>query len=1008
MQASYGNMADRVVMNPELSQISTAGVVEVFKSDNPDNIDKLTNSELLNYVVKGNYGAKPAARLKVFNMIYDVLGYDKENEVMLMSASQPQCKLCVAAAGSGKTTAANIQIVGEKIMRKSRLVEGSPISGGNILVLVYNKHNVGDFKKRHKEMVSTLRAANIKGLDIDDTVNVTTVHSFAGRILDMFPHLQSGIKKGVIKEYKARDLLARAVNMAHKKAVKEGRMKSVKGDFSNNVNISSLYTFYGIYKESLKSVHQLNSNDQFLQLELDEDFVEDTFSFYEKLKNAGRHIDFSDLLTDCYNLLRKHPEACQKLRRYYEYVVADEVQDLSPLMFEILSLFVGDEIPLMCIGDEDQSIYGFRGADMYNIINFKEKFSDARVYTLSRNRRCRKEIFDYAKFVIQKNVLRFNKPLGYVKDGGSVEFIPYSSPNGQLSNLITRIRSMSEEERDNAVICTRANEGNAILVQFLADLHIPHYVVGGLGMNAFNAYSHELYKHVTDVLNVLYMPMDAYSQLNLYKVMPLKKADLYDVIGYDPDKKMIKHTDITRHFADLDYGKLSTLFEFKGVLKQLSEISSRMSTSPMNSYITEVMSLMFKYFWRTRRYFKSNDTVDDAFERLVFRFFNSDMTYKDFISKYSEDKSFCKTNQAISKGIAVSTFHRLKGLEFDTVFLTNMDNDIFPDFHSIESRRCSDRAKLELKESETRLAYVAITRARNKLFVYYNEDNPSIYVRSYIGAKDKINVYDAVNSSTFDNVSDFDGYGGIDLEDPELNSNDAPIENPPDAVLHDPFGTVSDDSLMEENSLMEGDSLMKGGSLMKENSLIESDSLTDDNSLIEGDSLAEAVSLMEGDSLTEDNSLIEDSSLIEADSLTEAGSLIEDSSLTEGDSLMEDDYLTEAPLINSQPGYVSILGNPLLNKPSAETPLDDGLLIDDSLDDSYADYQTEESSSVLTQSDIKTTPVKEVDMKNLNLQNFEDLEKTVSRKKLEGANSNSGNKMIFNKGSKLSNFLARL
>ena len=102
----------------------------------------------------------------------------------------------------------------------------------------------------------------------------------------------------------------------------------------------------------------------------------------------------------------------------------------------------------------------------------------------------------------------------------------------------------------------------------------------------------------------------------------------------------------------------------------------------------------------------------------------TELVYKDFISKYSEEKTFCKTNQSMNKGIAISTFHKLKGLEFDTVFLTNMDNAIFPNFHSIESHNCSEQAKLELKESETRLAYVAITRARNTLYVYYNEDNP--------------------------------------------------------------------------------------------------------------------------------------------------------------------------------------------------------------------------------------------------------------------------------------------
>lgn len=376
--------------------------------------------------------------------------------------------------------------------------------------------------------------------------------------------------------------------------------------------------------------------------------------------------------------------------------------------------------------------------------------------------------------------------------------------------MINRIAGMTEEERDNTVICTRENEGNAILVQVLATMHIPHYVVGGLGMNAFNAYSHELYKHVTDILNVLYMPMDIYAQLNLYKIMPLNRNEIATIVGYDVKNDRLKYCGIARHFAELNYGQIGTKAEFKAVLKRLKEISMNMSTAKMNEYMKDIFSMMFKYFWRTRRYFKSSDSIDDTFERLSFRFFNSELVYKDFISKYSEEKTFCKTNQSMNKGIAISTFHKLKGLEFDTVFLTNMDNAIFPNFHSIESRNCSEHAKLELKESETRLAYVAITRARNNLYVYYNEDNPSVYVRSYTGAKEVINTYDAVDLSTFDEASSFDDFGGIDLEDPTAMSPvvnqgdtlgeelDEPLEPMEEDTLDDDYGVIEDSSLEDD------------------------------------------------------------------------------------------------------------------------------------------------------------------------------------------------------------------
>ena len=113
-------------------------------------------------------------------------------------------------------------------------------------------------------------------------------------------------------------------------------------------------------------------------------------------------------------------------------------------MWKILHLISGDDIPLLCIGDEDQNIYSFRGADIYDTLQFKERFSDAETFLLTRNRRCRENILNVAKSVINKNSLRFSKEIQSVKKGGNVELIKYTKQQGEYFNLLNRIKKMEQ------------------------------------------------------------------------------------------------------------------------------------------------------------------------------------------------------------------------------------------------------------------------------------------------------------------------------------------------------------------------------------------------------------------------------------------------------------------------------------------------------------------------------------------------------------------------------------
>ena len=730
----------------------------MLKSKTPDNIDELTLNDLLPLVSNPD-GVKPAVvRLRILQMLYKVFGYDVSNDQLLMLLAEPKAKLCIAPAGGGKTTNANIQVFAEKIYRSSRVLPGRMIQGDKILCLVYNKHNVKDFYDRHVEMYNTLKASGIKNLNIDSDLQVKTMHSFCDTWRREYAVETNLMGFKLAEESEAIKLMKTAMETAFRKA---GRSDADK------FAVSNLYSLYTYQNESMMSFDESKDVDKFIDLKMPLEILQDSFKFYDSLKKTKKLYDYTDMLVSIYKLLTERPAILKHIQQFYEYVIVDEVQDFTPLMMEILKLFVNNGTPLMCIGDDDQSIYGFRGADIYNTLDFENKFDGGEVYILLRNRRCRQKILDTATKIISMNTLRFDKQLKCVKDGGNVEYIPYNTVEGQALNVIDKLSSYSRTELHSTVVCTRDKEGTILIAQELAEHNIPFHVISG-----YHAYTHELYRHVTDVLNVLDRPMDMYAQLNLYKVLPVKREQLYSILMYDPKKQRFSDDAERRHFTRIEYGALLNRQSFTDALAKLATISNMIKTEPMSKYFTVLFDMIKQYFWTTKKNYNTSPVLDEIFEQKVFKYFNQPRLYKDVHAEYLNRKDKYKKYQNSSMGLAISTFHSLKGLEFNNVFLLNLDNDEFPNFQLIDRKDYSDEMKLSLKETETRLFYVAITRARNNLFMYYQQSNPSLYVKRLLEDTDDSETVNEVLDDSEDEII----FDASDMSSAESKSIDSLID----------------------------------------------------------------------------------------------------------------------------------------------------------------------------------------------------------------------------------------
>lgn len=690
----------------------------MLNSDTPIDINDVNIDDVIGYV-DDKTGGMPSARVRLnyVKMLYDILGLTLTSDIALASISEPRAELVISTAGSGKTTWAQVKAIEQKLVRKSKNGSGKPITGSQILCLVYNNHNVADMKLKHSQMVNRLLAANVKGLDIDTSINACTMHSFC----DFFRR-QFVAKLDLIGFRIADD--AETVSLMKRATVLEFKINKI--EITPNIPYDKIHSLYVLTKETLKEVDKCTETDLFLDIGLESGLLQGIFDRYDVMKAKAKKYEFIDMLYRVYRLLATDTVALRSVQEYYEYVIADEVQDFTPLMWEILKLFVSDGTPLTCIGDEDQNLYLFRGADIKYMLDFKTNFPGGKVYSLSENRRCGEVILSEARRVIEDNTLRFDKNIHGTRKGGSVKFLPYNTLEGQAIKLIAALKELSVDELNRTVVCYRNINDSVLITDMLSEAKIPINC-----LRSSMPYSHELYKHLLDIYLALEMPKDRQVYKNLWKVLPCKKAEFFEAIGYNPEIGKFNTTDDKIHFAEFNYGKLLQYSGFGDAIAVLREASERLSTEFMSNSFPVIMRMLNMYFWSYKKSLNESSEVDAAMEERIKKMFCVQKTFNDVYVNIQNVRRICSNNTQTGCGVTLSTFHSLKGLEFKHVFAIGLDNDNFPNYPLIEYKGYSSEVEKSLKEAETRLWYVAITRAKDSFTAFYNESNPSKYVLDY-------------------------------------------------------------------------------------------------------------------------------------------------------------------------------------------------------------------------------------------------------------------------------------
>ncbi|WP_026486628.1 DNA helicase PcrA [Caldanaerobius polysaccharolyticus] len=438
--------------------------------------------------------------------------------------------------------------------------------------------------------------------------------------------------------------------------------------------------------------------------------IKDIYSLYQEKLKKNNALDFDDIILKTIQLFKSDPEVLDYYQRRFKYIMVDEYQDTNAAQYQFIKLLSSYHRNLCVVGDDDQSIYGWRGADIRNILDFEKDFENTTVVKLEQNYRSTKQILEAANEVVSNNKGRKPKRLWTVNgDGMPITVYTAVDEHDEAEYAVTRI--LEGVARGNSfgsyAILYRTNAQSRVFEDVLNREGIPYRMVGGLRF-----YDRKEIKDIIAYLRVLQNPLD---DVSLRRIVNVPKRG----IGEGTLSKLEEYTvhkGISLYDAMLECGEVLSARAAKAVENFVEMMTELMAVKE----VVDVTQLIEEVLEKTG-YVKEleKDESEEAQSRIQnLREF---LTVAQEFEAQSEDKSLQAFLENISlvtdvdeldesqDAVVLMTLHGAKGLEFDNVFIVGMEEGIFP-----ISRAMLDEAQLE---EERRLCYVGITRARKKLYI---------------------------------------------------------------------------------------------------------------------------------------------------------------------------------------------------------------------------------------------------------------------------------------------------
>lgn len=590
--------------------------------------------------------------------------------------------LILAGAGSGKTRVLTY--------RMANMIEDLGIPPYKILAITFTNKAAKEMKDRVKKIVGE-RAEDMW---------ISTFHSTCVRILRReIEHLG----------YKSNFTI---YDTSDQKTLIGECMKALNIN-DKDINQREIIGKIGRAKDKMQSAESFKREHE---SNFRENKIADVYLMYQKRLKENNAMDFDDLIFKTVELFKKNPDVLEFYQRKFQYIMVDEYQDTNGAQYEFVKLLAKKYKNICVVGDDDQSIYGWRGADISNILDFEKDYPEAKVIKLEQNYRSKGNILNAANVVIANNTYRKDKALRTEQEAGSKIKIYRAfddrSEGDFVSKTICDVKSNENRKNDDFAILYRTNAQSRIFEETLRRRGIGYKIVGGTRF-----YDRKEIKDLISYLKVLVNPQD---DISLRRIVNVPKRSIGDATV----------NKVQEFVASFELNLWDALTEARNIptLTPRNATCIEKFTELMENFIilkeTVPVSVLIESILKDTGYLdelSKSDEIEDKsrienLKELVsdavdFERSSEDKTLEAYLEKVSlvQDTDKLDQEEDGEGSVVLMTIHSAKGLEFPVVFMVGMENGIFPSE--------ADMNQDDQMEESRRLCYVAITRAKEQLYL---------------------------------------------------------------------------------------------------------------------------------------------------------------------------------------------------------------------------------------------------------------------------------------------------
>ena len=599
---------------------------------------------------------------------------DKQYEAVINT--EGAC-LIIAGAGSGKT-----KVLTHKI---AYLIQEKNVLPWNILAITFTNKAANEMKERIVNLVG----------DVAQDIWMGTFHSICVRILRKFID-RIGFDSSFI-----------IFDTSDQRTMIKGCLKDLNID-------DKMFTDRSVQAEISNAKNQMLEPEQYTALangDFRKEKIATIYELYQKRLKENNAIDFDDIINYTIKILKENQDVLEYYANKFRYVLVDEYQDTNKAQFNLITLFASVNGNITVVGDSDQSIYAFRGADISNILNFERDFKNAKIIKLEQNYRCTGNILKAANSVIKNNETKYKKELWTQNEQGNLPKI-YSAENeyDEGSFIVEQINRLKREEYfkySDFAILYRMNTQSRAIEDILRREDIPYKIIGGLKF-----YERKEIKDIISYLRLIQNPSD---NLSLKRIINEPKRgigktslDKIEVLANQNETSMyevIKNAD--------QYGLNRVYISSREFISLIEELRAKKDDLLISELIKQTLKKSgYTQALEDENTVEAENRIENLEEFLTVAMEFEEESADNGLSEFLEGitlSSDIDNMEETEETVTLMTLHSAKGLEFPVVFLVGMEEGIFPGYKSISEQK-------ELEE-ERRLCYVGITRAKQYLFL---------------------------------------------------------------------------------------------------------------------------------------------------------------------------------------------------------------------------------------------------------------------------------------------------